>query len=169
MIRQMSRHKNELSRPGFVRIALHFTLTQPELKYITDAVRYVCCNGWKFLPLYDFDVESGAFYRRNWQHKEWRSLLDLQIDRKSGELLWRDNHRKFKSDLQTNFDTYFQFADEELVKLRKTLPTKSEVDREQKVKDKHSWYWLPSEMFPFVVEFAFQDMISPKSAKEWPR
>jgi hypothetical protein len=36
-----------------------------ELNYILDAVEFVAEQGYRFLPLYDFDLHSGA-----WSHKE---------------------------------------------------------------------------------------------------
>ena len=171
MIKQMSQYKNELSRPGYYRLNLHYTLTQQELQYITKAVKYICNNGWKFLPLYTIDIESGLFYHRNMinitnnnsKQLPLRSLLDIHIDKKTGKLLWRDNHLTLKSTDYTakNLDTYFKFADNEILSnLKKILPTKKQIGQENKVRDKHSWYWLPSEMFPYVVEYAFQDVIN---------
>ena len=164
MIKQMSQYKNELSRPGYYRLNLHFTLTQNELEYITKAVKYICQNGWKFLPIYTIDIESGNYYHRNnnlGTNSSLRSLLDIHIDRKTGKLLWKDNHLRLKAnELEKNLDTYFKFADNELKNLKKILPTKKQIGLEKKVRDKHSWYWLPSEMFPYVVEYAFKDVIN---------
>ena len=53
VLNQMRNNKNELARPGYFRINLHYTLNKREIQYIVSAVKYICKHGWKFLPLYD--------------------------------------------------------------------------------------------------------------------
>jgi len=163
MVKQMSRHKNELSRPGFYRLFLHWSLKAEEVRYIARATRYVCEHGWKFCPLYDIDKESGSYHRRDEQGTQpLRSLLDVRMDAQNG-LTWRESHlRQSAAEFGHNFERYFELADRELANLKKILPTKKRIGLEKKVKDKHAWYWLPSELFPFAVEHAFKDVINQK-------
>lgn len=51
-------------KPGWCRISLHYVMDEIETDYILDAVEFVADQGYRFLPLYDFDVHSGA-----WLHK----------------------------------------------------------------------------------------------------
>jgi selenocysteine lyase/cysteine desulfurase len=51
-------------KPGWCRISLHYIMDQLEVEFILDAIDFVAENGFLFLPLYDFDVHSGA-----WTHK----------------------------------------------------------------------------------------------------
>ena len=52
-------------KPGWCRISLHYTMDDAEIDYILDAVAFVAGYGYRFLPLYDFDLHSGA-----WSHKK---------------------------------------------------------------------------------------------------
>jgi selenocysteine lyase/cysteine desulfurase len=48
-------------RPGWSRISLHWTMSPAEIGYLSDAVRFVARQGWKFLDLYRFDLATGAW------------------------------------------------------------------------------------------------------------
>jgi len=51
-------------KPGWCRVSLHYVMDDLEFGYILDAVDFVAEHGLRFLPLYDFDLRTGA-----WQHK----------------------------------------------------------------------------------------------------
>lgn len=51
-------------KPGWCRISLHYVMDDLEVDYLLDAVEFVAAHGVRFLPLYDFDLFTGA-----WNHK----------------------------------------------------------------------------------------------------
>jgi len=51
-------------KPGWCRISLHYTMDDIEADFILDAIEFVAEQGHHFLPLYDFDMHTGA-----WLHK----------------------------------------------------------------------------------------------------
>jgi hypothetical protein len=51
-------------KPGWCRISLHYVMDDAEADYILDAVEFIAELGYRFLPLYDFDLHTGA-----WCHK----------------------------------------------------------------------------------------------------
>jgi selenocysteine lyase/cysteine desulfurase len=51
-------------KPGWCRISLHYAMDDIEIGYILDAIDFVATHGHRFLPLYNFDMQSGA-----WLHK----------------------------------------------------------------------------------------------------
>ena len=51
-------------KPGWCRISLHYAMDDIEVNYILDAIEFVAREGYRFMPLYDFDMRSGA-----WLHK----------------------------------------------------------------------------------------------------
>jgi selenocysteine lyase/cysteine desulfurase len=51
-------------KPGWCRVSLHYVMDDIEVDYILDAIEFVADQGYRFLPLYNFDVYTGA-----WQHK----------------------------------------------------------------------------------------------------
>ncbi|XP_076273257.1 uncharacterized protein LOC143204552 isoform X2 [Rhynchophorus ferrugineus] len=63
----------ELLRPGFTRICLPYFINDAELAFVMEAVKMVATEGWKLLPQYVIDVETG----------EWRHHTNtIQRDRK---------------------------------------------------------------------------------------
>jgi selenocysteine lyase/cysteine desulfurase len=63
-------------KPGWCRVGFHFTMDDIEADYVIDAVSFVGGYGYRFLYLYDFDMQSGT-----WTHKEDRSqFASLSLD-----------------------------------------------------------------------------------------
>ena len=154
VLRQMRDENNELARPGYFRINLHYTLTEKELKYIVRAVKYVCENGWRFLPLYDVNPETGNYFHRDVERKpqllskQLRSLLDISFDENDGRMLWQEKHLKVDGNgLNENLDKFFNLADDILNNLKEYLPSENEFKAEEKINDNTAWYWLPSELY----------------------
>ncbi|CAK9062081.1 tRNA-cytidine(32) 2-sulfurtransferase (Two-thiocytidine biosynthesis protein A) (tRNA 2-thiocytidine biosynthesis protein TtcA), partial [Durusdinium trenchii] len=68
----------EVLRPGFVRVGVHFTMSTEELELLASAVDWVANNGWRLLPAYSFCVETGEWHHRlstPQQDREWLSAL----------------------------------------------------------------------------------------------
>lgn len=59
--------KAEILRPGFTRLNISFYLEPSKVQFILEAIRFVCEHGWKFLPLYIFNLETGEWRHRNHQ------------------------------------------------------------------------------------------------------
>jgi hypothetical protein len=49
---------------AFTRLSFNYFITETVFRYIVDAVHLVADEGWKLLPLYRFDPDSGL-----WQHR----------------------------------------------------------------------------------------------------
>ena len=77
----LQRCSTELIRPGFVRLGLHYTMSDAEVDYVIRAVEWVASgNGDRLLSLYTFDVESGEWVHEDaaWDtNRDWLSL-DLE-------------------------------------------------------------------------------------------
>lgn len=56
-------------KPGWCRVGFHYTMDDAEADYVIDTVDFVARNGHLFLPLYDFDMRTGA-----WCHRQDRPL-----------------------------------------------------------------------------------------------
>ncbi|UIZ27694.1 hypothetical protein KXD40_005907 [Peronospora effusa] len=59
-----SAKKDEVVKPGVVRMSFPYFTDDAEVKYILDAVHFLADHGWKILPQYEFDTHSAA-----WHHK----------------------------------------------------------------------------------------------------
>jgi selenocysteine lyase/cysteine desulfurase len=53
-------------KPGWTRVNFHFLHTDAEVEFICDAIRFIADQGVAFLPLYTFDIRTGA-----WKHREF--------------------------------------------------------------------------------------------------
>lgn len=53
----------ELLRPGFTRICLPYFINDAELAFVMEAVKMVATEGWKLLPQYIVDLDTGE-----WRH-----------------------------------------------------------------------------------------------------
>lgn len=51
-------------KPGWCRIGFHYTMDDAEAGYVIDALNFVARRGRSFVPLYDFDLHTGA-----WRHR----------------------------------------------------------------------------------------------------
>lgn len=57
-------------KPGWCRISLHYSMDETEVDFIIDAVEFIAAHGHCFLPLYDFDLATGA-----WTHSKNEIVL----------------------------------------------------------------------------------------------
>lgn len=84
--------KEEVLRPGFTRINLHFVMSEEEIQLIIDAVLFIAKYGWRFLPQYAFLVDSGEWKHRTrltkWKERRWLS----HISYKSGQMTYPSMH-----------------------------------------------------------------------------
>ncbi|XP_018336222.1 uncharacterized protein LOC108744801 [Agrilus planipennis] len=53
----------ELLKPGFTRISLPYFMSESELAFVMEAVKMVATEGWKLLPQYIADLNTGE-----WRH-----------------------------------------------------------------------------------------------------
>jgi selenocysteine lyase/cysteine desulfurase len=54
-------------KPGWCRVGFHYSMDDVEAGFVMDAVEFVAEHGHRFLRLYAFDPETGA-----WSHREYR-------------------------------------------------------------------------------------------------
>ena len=57
-------------KPGWIRMSIHPTMTNDELKYICDSIREVANNHKEFIKDYDFDPHSNEFEYKGFVRKE---------------------------------------------------------------------------------------------------
>ena len=58
-------------KPGWCRVGFHYAMDDAEAGFVMDAVEFVAEHGHRFLRLYAFDAETGA-----WSHREYRETHD---------------------------------------------------------------------------------------------
>ena len=61
---QQSAAGNEGAKLSLVRLSFNYFTSEEVFEYVLEAVRFVADEGWKLLPLYRFEPESGL-----WKHR----------------------------------------------------------------------------------------------------
>jgi selenocysteine lyase/cysteine desulfurase len=77
-------------KPGWVRVNFNYFISEAVFRFILDAVHFVADEGWKLLPFYEFDAESGLWIHR--ARPDWTGLSLHDVDYSSGELGYRARH-----------------------------------------------------------------------------
>ncbi len=79
-------------KPGWVRVNFNYFVTERAFEYILAAVEMVAEHGWKLLPDYDFEPESGTWRHRAGRPEPPMRLTDLSYE--GGRLAWRSRHAR---------------------------------------------------------------------------
>jgi selenocysteine lyase/cysteine desulfurase len=92
-------------KPGWARVNFHFLHTEAEVDFICRSILFVAEHGKKFLPLYRFDMRSGA-----WRHRDFVPLripfgLEQALSGEPARL-----HREELPDLGRLFQEYLSEA-----------------------------------------------------------
>ncbi len=77
-------------KPGWVRVNFNYFLSETTFEYLLDAVDLVASEGWKLLPQYDFDPQSGRWTHRRGLSAPVMRLSDIAYD--GGKLSYRSRH-----------------------------------------------------------------------------
>lgn len=62
--------ENEMLRPGFSRLNLPYFMTDKDIDFVLEAVKMVAEEGWKLLPQYKLNNETGE-----WRHHHFNVCL----------------------------------------------------------------------------------------------
>ncbi len=62
-------------KPGWVRVNFNYFISEPVLDYIVEAVSLVAAHGWRLLPDYRFEPQSGL-----WRHRAGPVEPPLRLD-----------------------------------------------------------------------------------------
>jgi selenocysteine lyase/cysteine desulfurase len=78
-------------KPGWVRINFNYFISEEAFEFILEAVHLIAQDGWKLLPLYEFEPETGL-----WRHRDRsRVAAGLGLDDVSyaaGSMQYRSRH-----------------------------------------------------------------------------
>nr|CAB3260581.1 uncharacterized protein LOC100175538 [Phallusia mammillata] len=69
--RQSEYSQHEVLRPGFVRLNFSYFCSDQEVDFVMEAVAMVACHGWRLLPQYMFNPETGE-----WRHTKHKVFAD---------------------------------------------------------------------------------------------
>eukprot|EP00475_Leptophrys_vorax_P010480 TRINITY_DN1704_c0_g1_i1.p1 TRINITY_DN1704_c0_g1~~TRINITY_DN1704_c0_g1_i1.p1 ORF type:complete len:994 (-),score=265.41 TRINITY_DN1704_c0_g1_i1:53-3034(-) len=144
--------KNELLRPGVVRISFNYVMTPEDIDYLCDALEFVADHGWKYLPMYGYRMDSGE-----WRHRSYMTkLLDRRwlgdISYSSGSMMCKARREQLPSDeVSSAYEKYLTDALEQVGELDAVKPMsyrRDMVDQTQLMSESSQrlrWFVLPSE------------------------
>jgi selenocysteine lyase/cysteine desulfurase len=69
----------EAFKPGWARVNFNYFISDAEATFIVKAVNQIATYGWKLLPLYVQDMNSGLYFHRTNQNEVPFSLFDMSI------------------------------------------------------------------------------------------
>ena len=64
----------ELIKPGWTRFSLNYFNSEAETELILSAIEWIAANGWRLLPCYDCDQETGR-----WWHMEMAGPVGMSL------------------------------------------------------------------------------------------
>ncbi|XP_063961186.1 uncharacterized protein LOC129269590 [Lytechinus pictus] len=139
--------EKEILRPGFARLNFPFFMSEEEKDFVMEAVAMVAENGWKLLPQYMFNPETGEWKHHRHQVFEDRRWLG-SISYTSGHMTYPEPRVvKKKGSLPDDYQHCLQLAEELFMKAAKTqnhhLPDQTILFDEEATKLR--WFMLPSE------------------------
>jgi selenocysteine lyase/cysteine desulfurase len=77
-------------KPGWVRVNFNYFLSDIQFQFLIDAIHLIAAEGWRLLPHYDFDPDTGIWRNRN---AIGSPLLKLaEISYRAGKLEYRSRH-----------------------------------------------------------------------------
>ena len=101
-------------KPGWVRINIHYTMSENEFEYIVKALRFIIIHGAKFLNKYVFDLANGS-----WCHLD--CPIEQEVRMNIDEIMENRIPPVIFGNQTENYDVYLDSAELEAQKL--TLPT----------------------------------------------
>jgi selenocysteine lyase/cysteine desulfurase len=78
-------------KPGWVRVNFNYFLSETQFQYILDAIHLVATDGWRLLPHYSFDPDTGQ-----WRHRRDRGTAGVMrlgdVSYRTGKMEYRSRH-----------------------------------------------------------------------------
>jgi selenocysteine lyase/cysteine desulfurase len=77
-------------KPGWVRVNFNYFLSEIQYQFLVDAIHLVASEGWRLLPHYDFNPDTGIWKHRNAVGSQVLKLGDISY--RAGKLEYRSRH-----------------------------------------------------------------------------
>ncbi len=69
----------EVIKPGWVRVNFNYFIPEAEFEYILNAVHMIANEGWRLLPMYEYDSATALWRHRDGLPKPPASLRDVEF------------------------------------------------------------------------------------------
>jgi hypothetical protein len=141
-------------KPGWVRVNFNYVLSETQFQFVLDAIHLIANDGWRLVPHYTFDPDTGE-----WRHRHYNPTNVMRL----GEVSYRTGKMEYRSRHATEPEWALPgYLDE----ARKIIAAASEELRTQTVEDpvrtadfeELRWFPLPSEV---IAEIRGDDAAQP--------
>jgi hypothetical protein len=78
-------------KPGWVRVNFNYFLSETQFQFLLDAIHLVANDGWRLLPHYRFDPDTGDWHHRD--HDRGGLVMRLhEVSYRTGKMAYRSRH-----------------------------------------------------------------------------
>jgi hypothetical protein len=77
-------------KPGWVRVNFNYFLSETQFQFILDAINLIATDGWRLLPHYTFNPDTGEWRHRNYTSSTVMRLGDVSY--RTGKIEYRSRH-----------------------------------------------------------------------------
>jgi hypothetical protein len=77
-------------KPGWVRVNFNYFLSETQFQFILDAIHLIATDGWRLLPHYTFDPDTGEWRHRGHNPTGVMRLADVSY--RTGKMEYRSRH-----------------------------------------------------------------------------
>ncbi|MEC7949657.1 MAG: aminotransferase, partial [Myxococcota bacterium] len=77
-------------KPGWTRVNFNYFISETVFEFLLSAVEFIAEHGWKLLPEYTFEPDTGQWRHARWRREGVKRLSDLSY--RSGRLQYRSRH-----------------------------------------------------------------------------
>jgi len=140
--REAINHGCEGIKPGWVRVNFNYFISEAVFRYILDAVILVANDGWKLLPYYRFDIDTGL-----WRHRDHELRAELGLDDlsfRSGQLEYRGRHL---SEPESALGEYLEHAQRIVAEAETEFGSDTKVEELPHELERLRWFPLPNGPF----------------------
>ena len=136
--REAINHGCEGIKPGWIRVNFNYFISETVFRYILDAVILVANEGWKLLPHYRFDIDTGLWRHRDHDLRAELGLDDLSFG--SGRLEYRGRHL---SEPESALREYLEHARRIVAEADAEFGIDAKVDELSEQLERLRWFPLP--------------------------
>jgi selenocysteine lyase/cysteine desulfurase len=83
-------------KPGWVRVNFNYFLGETQFQYLLDAIHLIADDGWRLLPHYRFDVDTGNWHHRRLDgalaHHRGAAMRLHEVSYRTGKMAYRSRH-----------------------------------------------------------------------------
>jgi selenocysteine lyase/cysteine desulfurase len=77
-------------KPGWVRVNFNYFLSETQFQFILDAIHLIATDGWRLLPHYTFDPDTGEWRHR--RHNPTGVMRLSEVSYRTGKMEYRSRH-----------------------------------------------------------------------------